>query len=85
MPTNFNAKIKDVPAGADFDVSRTIGSVPSGAILSKAYLTVKTNETDLKSLLRAFRKHTVQRLGAALTDSKGCSWSSTPGAETKPE
>ena len=40
MP-NFNGEIKNFVSGDDFGIIRTITNVPSGALLAKAWLTVK--------------------------------------------
>lgn len=49
MP-NLNARISKndgLVLGDDFDVTRPITDLPSGVTISKAYFTVKSNESDL--------------------------------------
>ncbi len=46
MP-NYRDKIKELVAGDDKDVVRTITLVPVGQVLVKGWLTVKRKETDL--------------------------------------
>ncbi len=43
MPT-LNSEIKEFVAGDDLDVIRTIGNLPAGQTLTKAWFTVKTEE-----------------------------------------
>ncbi|KKM65979.1 hypothetical protein LCGC14_1485870, partial [marine sediment metagenome] len=45
MPT-FNGEIKDFVAGDDLQITRTITNVPSGAVLTKAWLTIKFRQDD---------------------------------------
>jgi len=45
MPT-FTGEIKDFVAGDDLQITRTITNVPSGAVLTKAWLTIKFRQDD---------------------------------------
>ena len=45
--SDLNAQLDIEVLGDDFEVPRIIGNLPSGVTLSKAYFTVKANESDL--------------------------------------
>lgn len=46
MP-NLKARIDDLVAGDDYDYTATVTGLPSGTTITKAYWTVKLNESDL--------------------------------------
>lgn len=45
MPT-LNSEIKNIVAGDNIDIIRTIGNLPAGQTLVKAWFTVKKRQTD---------------------------------------
>jgi len=43
---NLRARIDDLVAGDDYDYTATVPGLPTGTTIIKAWLTVKTNDTD---------------------------------------